>query len=189
MGYLANIIFGAVLIALASFFILTDAGSSICPNSIHVQVVIKFIVYFVGFVGIVLLARSFREGLTYCVRHCNWYTRNPLGGTIGMVVGMTVAMIILILIFAREELWLITPIILAMSAFGIVLGWFANKLTNKDENPFVDLAGVIGSLTIGVFLLIMIFAHDKVQVIFPMVVFMSLLGIVMAFLARNRLKA
>lgn len=189
MSHLANIIFGAALIAFASFFIFTDAVSSIYPSSIHAQVVIKFVVYFVGFAGIVLLARSFREGLTYCVRHCRWYTRNPLGGTIGMVVGMTFAMIVLILIFARDQLWLITPIIVSMFVFGIVIGWFAGKLTSKEENPFVDLAGVIGSLTIGIFLVILIFGRDRIWAIAPMVVFMSLLGIIIAIFQRNKVKA
>jgi hypothetical protein len=57
----------------------------------------------------------------------------------------------------------------------------------KDEkNPLVGIAGVIGGTTIAMIALIVIFASSSAWVIAPVVVFMSLLGIMLGHFASRK---
>ncbi|MFH1132992.1 MAG: hypothetical protein V1735_00730 [Nanoarchaeota archaeon] len=53
--------------------------------------------------------------------------QNPLVSIAGSVGGITVAMIALVVIFARDQAWVIAPIVVAMAFLGVMLGHFATK--------------------------------------------------------------
>ena len=43
------------------------------------------------------------------------------------IAGVTFLMVVMVLIFAKHELWIITPIVGFMSLFGIFMGYFLLK--------------------------------------------------------------
>ena len=52
---------------------------------------------------------------------------SPYVGIAGVIGGITIAMIAMILIFAENDEWIIVPVVLFMSLFGTMLGYFASK--------------------------------------------------------------
>ena len=41
--------------------------------------------------------------------------------------GITMVMVIMVLVFAKQELWILAPIVGFMSLFGVCMGYFVTK--------------------------------------------------------------
>ena len=53
--------------------------------------------------------------------------RNPIVAIAAVCGGVMVPIAAVVLIFAREEAWVLTPIAIAIAVMGIFLGYFASK--------------------------------------------------------------
>jgi hypothetical protein len=56
--------------------------------------------------------------------------QNPYVGIAAVVGGITVGMMALILLWAEGSEWIIVPVVLCMTLFGIMLGYYASKDKN-----------------------------------------------------------
>lgn len=53
--------------------------------------------------------------------------QNPFVAIAGVIAGITMVMLLFILIFAKEQVWILMPISGSMALLGIALGYFASK--------------------------------------------------------------
>jgi hypothetical protein len=53
--------------------------------------------------------------------------RNPIVAIAAVCGGVMVPIAAVVLIFAREEAWVLTPIAIAIAVMGIFLGYFVSK--------------------------------------------------------------
>jgi len=53
--------------------------------------------------------------------------RNPIVAIAAVCGGVMVPIAAVVLIFAREEAWVLTPIAIAIAVMGIFLGYFTSK--------------------------------------------------------------
>ncbi len=53
--------------------------------------------------------------------------QNPFVAIAGAVAGITMVMLLFVVIFAKEQAWVMMPIAGAMTFMGIMLGYFASK--------------------------------------------------------------
>lgn len=53
--------------------------------------------------------------------------QNPFVAIAGIIAGVTMLMLLFVLIFAKEQAWILMPVSGALAFLGIMLGYFASR--------------------------------------------------------------
>jgi len=60
--------------------------------------------------------------------------KNTIVSIAGVCGGIMIPIIAVVLIFAKEQAWILAPITMAIAVMGIFLGYFAGKKNGDEQN-------------------------------------------------------